>query len=509
MTRLDSAAAAAAASFDGGVVAPLDTAPCVPATFADVQRAWHCDPTHLEHLIRAARDTAYHLVHRHAASQPPQNLVRAAEEVAAHLRRNVQSKTTGAGTSSPALKPPEGDESCDDYALDRLSTWVKPTLFRAKAPASVGDTIQSNGTLMLVSEQETRWKDAATAVRSWWDVREKVARSARQLRQWDRSLAFQGQARIRLEAERARLLLRHPVGNSGGDTNDDVSRMRALDELHEHEQNCDRVVAQLERQCEALRPVHAHDQAQLTQLERAAHRAHDSVRTLGRHYRDPLAQQQFHRLRAGQPLRNPLVRHLLARERGSGIGFVGQGCPSSRGGGASSAAALWAASAGRGVLLSRISHTVTVNTHLAYPIYCLRFDRTGRYFVTGADDYLVRVFCVGRFAPRGATGGNNGGGLGQDGNATVAPTRGAVLVCTLRGHAGVINDIDISSDNALLATASEDGDCRVWGLHDGCPVAILRGHVGGANMVRARRHNCRRLPAGSILVSLPFVSRPI
>ena len=61
---------------------------------------------------------------------------------------------------------------------------------------------------------------------------------------------------------------------------------------------------------------------------------------------------------------------------------------------------------------------------------------------------------------------------------------GAVLVCTLRGHAAVITDIDVSADNALLATASDDGDVRIWGMENGCPVAILRGHKGGANMVR-------------------------
>ncbi|EED92123.1 WD40-repeat protein, partial [Thalassiosira pseudonana CCMP1335] len=89
-------------------------------------------------------------------------------------------------------------------------------------------------------------------------------------------------------------------------------------------------------------------------------------------------------------------------------------------------------------------------------VYCLKFDRTGRYFVTGADDQLVKLFHLGA---------------------------GAVLVCSLRGHAGVVSDIDVSVDNALLATASADGDVRVWGLRDGCPVAILRGHKDGANMV--------------------------
>ena len=217
MTGLEVSTAAAAPLLD-------NTAPCVPATFADIQRAWHCDPTQLEHLVRAGRDTAFHLVQRHAALQPPHDLVRAAEEVAADRRRNVQSQTTAARTSStPALEPPVGDEP-----LERPSTsWVKPALFRATAAAaSAGDTLP-NHALVLVSEQETRWKDAATAVRSWWDLREKVARSGRQLRQWDRSLAFQEQARKRLDAERARLLLSHPVG-SGGNDHDDVSRMRAL-----------------------------------------------------------------------------------------------------------------------------------------------------------------------------------------------------------------------------------------------------------------------------------------
>ncbi len=35
----------------------------------------------------------------------------------------------------------------------------------------------------------------------------------------------------------------------------------------------------------------------------------------------------------------------------------------------------------------------------------------------------------------------------------------------------------------MIATASDDGDVRVWGMTDGCPIAILRGHTGGANMV--------------------------
>jgi len=130
-------------------------------------------------------------------------------------------------------------------------------------------------------------------------------------------------------------------------------------------------------------------------------------------------------------------------------------------------------------LKSRLSHAITISCHLFYPVYCLRFDKTGQYFVTGADDQIVKVFRLGVGSSR------------MNGNLKetslpfnyCANMRGAVLVCTLRGHAGVIADIDVSADNAMLATASGDGDVRVWGLRDGSPIAILRGHREGANMV--------------------------
>lgn len=147
----------------------------------------------------------------------------------------------------------------------------------------------------------------------------------------------------------------------------------------------------------------------------------------------------------------------------------------------------------KAVLSKRLSHATTVNAHLSYPVYCQRFDRTGRYFVTGADDYLVKLFYLG---PANSCESKRDHSLLRPNHPPSvvsrqqqqkcnygANGRGAVLVSTLRGHAGVICDIDVSADNALLATASEDGDCRIWGLRDGCPVAILRGHTGGANMV--------------------------
>ena len=133
------------------------------------------------------------------------------------------------------------------------------------------------------------------------------------------------------------------------------------------------------------------------------------------------------------------------------------------------------------VLKSRLSHAVTISSHLIYPVYCLKFDKTGRYFITGSDDQTAKVFHVGG-------GESHAGTLASSSSFNYgANARGAVLVCTLNGHAGVVTDIDVSADNALLATSSMDGDVRVWRLRDGCPVAILRGHKDGANMVRESR----------------------
>ena len=156
------------------------------------------------------------------------------------------------------------------------------------------------------------------------------------------------------------------------------------------------------------------------------------------------------------------------------------------------------------ILKSRLSHAVTISSHLIYPVYCLKFDKTGRYFVTGSDDQTVKVFYLGAAASSssssrvgddrrngiGAANSNSGEGS-RSTTSTIASSsfnygdnmRGAVLVCTLNGHAGVVTDIDISSDNVLLATSSADGDVRIWRLNDGHPVAILRGHRDGANMV--------------------------
>ncbi|KAG7298423.1 hypothetical protein JYU34_018050 [Plutella xylostella] len=83
-------------------------------------------------------------------------------------------------------------------------------------------------------------------------------------------------------------------------------------------------------------------------------------------------------------------------------------------------------------------------------VYCLLFDCTGRYVVTGADDLLVKVWSA------------------RDGR----------LLATLRGAGAEITDVCITSDGALLAAGSVERAVRVWRLDTAAPVASLTQHTG-------------------------------
>lgn len=46
---------------------------------------------------------------------------------------------------------------------------------------------------------------------------------------------------------------------------------------------------------------------------------------------------------------------------------------------------------GHGLMSEKFEHLATKSGHLTWPVYCLRYDRTGQYLMTGADDHLVKV----------------------------------------------------------------------------------------------------------------------
>ncbi|KAG0222895.1 Bromodomain and WD repeat-containing protein 3 [Mortierella sp. GBA43] len=93
---------------------------------------------------------------------------------------------------------------------------------------------------------------------------------------------------------------------------------------------------------------------------------------------------------------------------------------------------------------SQYEELVVVSGH-RFATYCLLFDRTNSRVITGSDDYLIKIWS----------------------------TQSGYLLFTLRGHAAEVTYMDISSDNTMLATASNDGIVRVWDLKTSAPVAVL------------------------------------
>lgn len=83
-------------------------------------------------------------------------------------------------------------------------------------------------------------------------------------------------------------------------------------------------------------------------------------------------------------------------------------------------------------------------------VYCVLFDRSGKYIITGADDHLLKLWSA------------------IDGR----------LLCTFRGATAAITDIAVNLDNTLLAAGSLNHIIRVWNLQTASPVAVLCGHTG-------------------------------
>ncbi|XP_056643759.1 bromodomain and WD repeat-containing protein 3 [Diorhabda sublineata] len=83
-------------------------------------------------------------------------------------------------------------------------------------------------------------------------------------------------------------------------------------------------------------------------------------------------------------------------------------------------------------------------------VFCLLFDHSGKYIITGADDLLIKLWS----------------------------SRTGRLISVFRGASAEITDIAINSENTLLASGSIDRILRVWNLQNGAPVAVLPGHNG-------------------------------
>ncbi|KAK5650661.1 hypothetical protein RI129_001690 [Pyrocoelia pectoralis] len=114
-------------------------------------------------------------------------------------------------------------------------------------------------------------------------------------------------------------------------------------------------------------------------------------------------------------------------------------------------------------------------------VYCLLFDRTGRFIVTGADDLLIKVW---------------------------SSTTGRLLA-TFRGASSELTDIAINLENTLLAAGSIDRILRVWNLQFGYPVAVLVAQTGiitSVNFCPSSRWDVRYLISTSTDGSVAFWS---
>jgi WD40 repeat protein len=110
----------------------------------------------------------------------------------------------------------------------------------------------------------------------------------------------------------------------------------------------------------------------------------------------------------------------------------------------------------------------TVSGHALNPAYCTIIDGSGRFAITGADDYLVKVWDI-----------ENG-----------------TLALTCRGHNGFISIIALSPDNSLLASACTLGVIRIWRLRDGCCIQVLKHGDKQVNWIAFDRTNCALTSVG-------------
>ncbi|UXI21639.1 hypothetical protein NH340_JMT07582 [Sarcoptes scabiei] len=89
-------------------------------------------------------------------------------------------------------------------------------------------------------------------------------------------------------------------------------------------------------------------------------------------------------------------------------------------------------------------------------VFCVLFDRTGRFLITGADDNLIKIWSA-----------YNGR-----------------LFATLRGHQGEITDLSVSMENDMLASGSCDKKIKVWNLRTTAQITTFQIHEDSISSVK-------------------------
>lgn len=440
------------------------------ANYSDLSRRWSgLSPSHLEHLAEAVT-TSNNVAEATATNMLHINLLQAAGEIKERRDgRTLQDAITleeatedkGAATGLSILHSP----ILINTGQKVVSTAVEEPMIDAERPSSPLPSIQMQSSYSDVAQQ------TADAMRQYLLFRERVQLAETEIKSLQNSLAKQKETHQAL-SDKFQVIGRDTTMTG-------VQKLEVFDEIKTGKQDCERVIAQLERKLVDLTTIQGTNRQEMVRLEAEARSYESKRKILIRCFHDPLGSLRGPLSKGSRIGGNCILHTVLGRQQGMSRSRL-QPMPSRsliRDG----PNPTHFAATRKSLLCSRLAHAATINTHISYPVYCLRFDHSGRYFMTGADDYLIKVFYLGAGQSCRTKNEIDGSKLLRCNYGS--NMRGAVLVCSLRGHAGVINDIDVSADNAFLATASVDGDVRIWGLRDGCPIAILRGHKGGANMV--------------------------
>ncbi|WKX91473.1 hypothetical protein Q1695_009928 [Nippostrongylus brasiliensis] len=98
--------------------------------------------------------------------------------------------------------------------------------------------------------------------------------------------------------------------------------------------------------------------------------------------------------------------------------------------------------------LDQMDRHYRVLGHLAM-VYCVTFDRTCNYVLTGADDNLIKVWDVHQ----------------------------GLLRYTYRGHSAEVADVTVSYCNQMIASGSVDKSIRVWSLATGETLQVFEHHT--------------------------------